>query len=136
MYLSKAVSDISCECRINDIVSNEITEILNKTAEQWNITTQFCDEKQYFVLLQDKSTYVPYKFSREQVVKYTLETIDLYKDCNTEEKYDELFSNVYKICNDISLSLDLIRFIPEMLCQMVFTEAKYPEFYFMIERIL
>ena len=132
IYISKNdTSYVSCECRINDVVSDEITKLLNDIAEKWDITTQFCDEKQYFVLIQDKLTYIPYKFSKEQVVKYTLKAVDLYKNCDTEEKYESIFKDIYKICGDISLATDLTNFIPEMMCQIFVAKAKYSEFFFM-----
>ncbi len=131
IYLCKVSSGVECECRINDVISDEITKLLNKVAEKWNITTQFCDEKQYFVLIQDKSTYVPYKFSKEQVMEYASKTADLYRDCDTDEKYENLFEDIYKICGDISLAIDLKNFVPEMMCQIAVTKAQYNEFFFM-----
>lgn len=131
IYLCKVASKVECECRINDVISDEITKLLNKVAQKWNVTTQFCDEKQYFVLIQDESTYVPYKFSKKQVMEYALKTIELYKNCNTDEKYENLFDDIYRMCGDISLTMDLKNFIPEMMCQIAVPKAKYNEFFLM-----
>lgn len=127
IYLSKTANSVNCECRINGIVSNNITKILNKIAEEWDIETALYSEKQFFVLIQDKETYTQYKFSKEQVVHCTLKALDLFKLCDTNEKYENLYYQFIKMCNDPSLACDLFNFVPEIFCKFIFPEAQYAE---------
>lgn len=127
VYIAKVNDTINCECRINGIVSQSLSNLLMNVAETWNVRTSLYSEKQYFVFMQDKETFLPYKFTKHEVENYTLKTIELFKDCNSPEKYDVIYQQIMYFCQDSSLAFDLFSLIPELFFSFAFPEVMSSE---------
>ncbi|MBW6410986.1 DUF6348 family protein [Clostridium weizhouense] len=127
IYASKTGESINCECRINGKVNIYINEIINKHINEWKIQDTLYSEKQFFVLIQVDSTYTPYKFTQQQISNITMKALDLYKKCDSQERYENLYIQIFNFCNDITLANDLFCFIPEIFCELLFPEVKYSE---------
>ncbi|GAA0076009.1 hypothetical protein UT300005_03870 [Clostridium sp. CTA-5] len=127
IYASKTGNSINCECRINGKVNIDITEIINEHIKDWKVQEPLYSEKQFFVLIQDENTYTPYNITQKQISNITMKALDLYKKCDSQERYENLYIQIFNFCNDITLANDLFCFIPEIFCELLFPEVKYSE---------
>lgn len=125
MYASKAAEKVHCECRVNGMVYPLFTRILERIARSWEIETEHYAEKQFFVLIQDESTYKPYPLSKKEVEQFVLSSLLLYRQCSSQEAYDEISKKILKACPNPSLAQELLAFIPEVFAEVIFSEAIY-----------
>ncbi|WP_315076718.1 DUF6348 family protein [uncultured Clostridium sp.] len=127
IYASKTGNSTNCECRINGIVNSSISEIINEHIRVWKIQESLYSEKQIFILIQEENTYVPYNFSKIHVSHIITRALDLYKECDSVEKYNNLYTQIFNFCADNSLTTELFCFIPEIFCEFIFPEVKYSD---------
>lgn len=127
IYAAKTENSVSCECRINGLININITKIINQLAEKWEIKNPLYSEKQFLILIQDESTYVPYKFTKEQVNKFIDEALVFYGKCDTNEKYTNLINEIYNITQDMNLTNEIYCFLPEIFCELVCHEVSFKD---------
>ena len=119
--------EVSCECSINGVLNNEITRDIEEYAKTWNIKTDLCSLKQFFIIKQDDETYNEYMFSEDTVKEFTNEAIKIIAKCNCKEKFETLDNEIYKITGNVNLAYEIRSFIPEILCELVFDDASYTD---------
>jgi hypothetical protein len=119
--------EVSCECSINGVLNNEITKDIEKYAKTWNIKTDLCSLKQFFIIKQDDETFNKYPFSENQVKEFTDKAIKILADCNCKEKHENLDNDIFKITGNMNLAYEIRSFIPEILCELVFSDASYTD---------
>lgn len=117
---------ITGECRINNIKSDELSEIVADMAKKWN-TNGFGSHKQFFMIKQDKETLLDYPFTPAEIVNKTSIAMKLFESCKTEEDYDNFSETLEKAIGDKSLAYEMYSFIPEICAQNAFHEIIYPE---------
>lgn len=127
IYAAKTKNSVRCECRINGLINLDITKFINEFAEKWEAKTALYAEKQFFILVQDESTYVHYKFSKEQINEFVDRTLEFYGKCDTNEKYENLIDEIYNITRDMNLTSELYLFIPEIFCEFVCHEVSFQD---------
>lgn len=127
VYASKSGNLTNCECKINGKVNISISQIVNKYIDKWNIGEAIYYEKQSFILIQENKTYRPYSFSKMHINHIIMKVLDLYKKCDSEEKYNNLYTEIFNFCKDSSLTTELFFFIPEIFCELMFSKVKYSE---------
>ncbi|NFQ09458.1 DUF6348 family protein [Clostridium sp. CMCC3677] len=127
IYASKTGNSTNCECRINGTVNISISKIINEHIKVWKIEEALYSEKQIFVLIQGKNTYVPYNFTPIHISNITMKALDLYKQCDSAEKYNNLYTQIFNFCADNTLTTELFCFIPEIFCEFIFPEVKYSD---------
>ncbi|MGL4774368.1 MAG: DUF6348 family protein [Clostridium sp.] len=125
LYAAKTDSSINCECRINGVINIELSNIIESFAREWEIQDIIYSEKQYFIFIQDVKTYRPCKFTRENILYFTNESLKYYGECNTIEKYHNLPDEILKITKDKDIGTELYLFIPEILCELLYPEVLY-----------
>lgn len=132
IFASKAIgkSDIQVtgECRVNDVASEELGEIVRKHAEKWNIE-QFASQKQFFFIKQDNARDYPYsgiegrRLLRDKV-KMALE---LFNAVDSDEDYHSLPEKLEETLGDKTLAQECFSFLPEMCTEHAFGQVKFPE---------
>lgn len=128
IYASKQQSgEVICECRINNVISAELTQPIAAHAKAWECRAALVSEKQQFFLTQREETFTPYPYTREQIFMYTDKAIGLFAAANTEEKYEQLTDALTQMTDDSSLAAELYGFLPEICAQNAFHEATYGE---------
>lgn len=126
VYASKLKSgDLSCECRINGIIDEEITEYLKNYSKDWEVITNFYSLKQFFVITQKDETYEKYPYSKEEVVTFTNKAIKILATCDNEEKFNNIDKEINEITKNENVSYEIRSFIPEIFCELVFSEASF-----------
>lgn len=127
VYAAKTAKGINCECSVNGIVYSNITKALGNVANRWEIEGAIYSEKQVFILVQEETTYVPFKISRKEVESQTLNALLLYRECESQETYEKLYEEISKACGDVTLATELYNFIPEIFTEIIFSDAYYSD---------
>lgn len=127
IYAAKSEESISCECRINGLINIDITKIINEFAEKWDIENMLYAEKQFFILIQEESTYTPYKFTKFQVNEFIDKILEVYGKCDTQEKYENLQNEIFNITKDMNLTFELYCFLPEIFCELIYHEVGFQD---------
>lgn len=127
LYVSKKENSINCECRINGKVNLDISEKIIKYITNCNVEQSVYFEKQSFILIQSNKTYIPYSFNKMDINHIIMRALDLYKKCDSEEKYNNLYTEIFNSCTDNSLTTELFCFIPEIFCEFMFSKVKYSD---------
>lgn len=126
VYASKLKSgDSICECRINGIVNEDITNHIKNYAEGWKSKSNFSSLKQIFVIKQSNETYNKYPCTKEQIIEFSHKSIKILSECDSEEKYNNIDNEILKITKDASVAYEIRTFIPEIFCELFFDEAHY-----------
>lgn len=128
VYASKQQSgEVICECRVNNVVSAELTESITAVAKTWRSSDSLVSDKQLFVLTQREVTIVQYPYTREQIFDYTDKAIALFAAADTKKKYERLTDAFTDMTGDSSLAAELYSFLPEICAQNAFSEVTYGE---------
>lgn len=113
------------ELRINDIPSLELGNLISNEVEKWDNNGEFISFKQFFFILQDETTYVPYPYSKDEVAYFVNEAVLEFEKYYID--YEEYKENLKKIIHDVNIVEEIINFIPEICAQNAFGEANYEE---------
>lgn len=128
LYASKSKDGVmACECRINNILCKELTNLISTKVIEWECETAFFSQKQFMIFAQNEDTYTPYPYSKQQIEEFTDKSLKLFEKCDTPEKFANLTTNIQKITNDRDLAIELRGFIPEMCAEFYFTKVKIDE---------
>lgn len=130
VYVAKSFGDITAECRIDDIKSNELSALLEKIAEKWNIS-QFASHKVFFFIRQDEETVLPYAYlgkNGRELLKTKVKTaVSLFHACKTQEQYEQLPEQLRQALGDATLADECFCFLPEMCTENAFPQMTYAE---------
>ncbi|EJW15969.1 DUF6348 family protein [Paenibacillus alvei] len=126
IYAAKHEDDITGECRINDIPSPELGQIVAEIASKWQVEG-FASQKQFIFLLQSEETYTPYPYSPEHVAEATHTAVRLFMECDTQEKYDNFTDILAERLQDSDLAQELYSFLPEICAEHAFDMLCYNE---------
>lgn len=127
VYAAKSGDTISCECRINGMLYPNFTKKLDDRVTQWRIKDTMYSERQFFVLIQDEMSYIPYPLTKKEVESYTLNALLLYRECISEDDYKELFDRILEVCPNKSLATELYSLIPEIITEIIFSDVNYSD---------
>lgn len=126
MFGAKNGNDITVECRINDEPIKELGELVLPYISNWN-TKNFGSKKQFFFVVQDDKTYIPYLYTQEDIEKFVMEIANMFEKCETEKDFNEMFIKLGDKIKDYDLTEELIGFIPEICTERAFPNITYPE---------
>lgn len=126
VYAAKNGDSITGECRINDIQSRELSNIVSEIAGKWD-TTDFSSKKQFFFITQDEETYLEYPYSEEELEDATVKAVSLFEKCTSGDDYQQYLEKLIEELGDSSLAEELQAFIPEMCAENAFPSIQYPE---------
>lgn len=133
IYAAKAVGingeQITGECRINDVPSAELGELVGKVAAKWDVK-QFASLKQFFFIKQDSETLLPYPYSKDKinVLREKVRTaLELFNGIQTQEDYDNLPDKLFAALGDETLAEECYSFLPEICTERAFNQIQYSE---------
>jgi hypothetical protein len=126
VYASKIKSgDFSCECKINGIVDEDITNEIEDCVKNWKVKTNFYSLKQYFVITQEDSTYKKYPYNKEEIIGFSNKAMRILAECDRKEKFDNIDNEINKVTRNENVAYEIRSFIPEIICQLVFSDVHY-----------
>lgn len=134
IYAAKAVGadgeQITGECRINDVPSNELGALVGEIAKKWDVK-QFASQKQFFFIKQDPATLLPSPYGSENkitVLKEKVKTaLELFNGVKTQEDYDSLPDKLFAALGDKTLAEECYSFLPEICAERAFNEMQFSE---------
>lgn len=134
VFASKAIGQdgqqVTGEVRINDVPSPELGKLVEQVAAKWDIK-QFSSQKQFFFLKQESETTLPNPYSgAEQRFTFTENTktaLEHIAKCNSQEEYDELYGTLTEKLKDITLTEEILAFLPEIAAENAFSQMQYSE---------
>ena len=127
IYTSNAGDgNVTCECRINDMVQNDLSGILEEIARSWDVKT-FSSDKQYIILKQDEKTTLDYPLTEMDISELTEKVMKLYEDCNESGTFNQFDDKFHALVTDEDLALEITKFIPEICAERGFDSLKYPD---------
>lgn len=131
IYAAKAKSEITGECRIDDIKSEELSELVADFIKDWDVKN-FASHKQFFFIRQDNDTLLPNPYSgeagRERLKSRVKIAIDKFIEANAAEEYDRTSDNIKQAIDDPVLAEECYMFIPEICAENAFSAAAYAEY--------
>lgn len=113
------------ECRINDIKSEELSDIVAEIVKTWD-TTNFGSHKQFVMLKQDDETYIEQPFTKADISNAAKSAMILFEKIKDEE-YEYFPQMLEELVGDKNLAWELYAFIPEICAQNAFNKLNYPE---------
>lgn len=123
IYAAKVYGETIGECRINDTVSRELSEILKDYAG--GFTGDLVSQKQFFLFRQDTE---PYPYTQEAVNGYTEEAVKLFDLLYDREDFDDAYDGaLHERLGDPVLVYGFHYFLPEIAAEQAFPEVGYAE---------
>lgn len=126
IYGAKHGDDITGECRINDIASPELGQIVAGIVSQWQVE-DFASQKQFMLLRQSEETYTPYPYQAEEIAAAARTAVQMFMECDTQEKYEDFPERLAERLQDASLAEELYSFLPEICAEHAFDMLTYNE---------
>ncbi len=133
IYAAKAVGadgeQITGECRINDVPSDELGALVGEVAAKWSVQ-QFASQKQFFFIKQDSETVLPYPYSvnKINVLREKVRTaLELFGGIQTQEDYDTLPDKLLAVLGDKTLTEECFSFLPEICAEHAFGQITFSE---------
>lgn len=133
IYAAKAIGadgeKITGECRINDVPSAELSELVGEIAAKWEVK-QFASQKQFFFIKQDPATRLPYPYGENKLSvlrEKVRSALELFNGIQTQEDYDNLPDRLFAALGDKTLVEECYSFLPEICAERAFGQIRFSE---------
>lgn len=130
VYAAKSFGNVTGECRIDDVKSDELSALVAAVAEKWNVS-QFASHKTFFFIRQEKETILPYAYwgqdGNERFKAKVKTAVSLFHACRTQEQYEQLPEQLCQALGDATLASECYFFLPEMCTEHAFPQMTYAE---------
>lgn len=130
IFGSKMGDDVIGECRIDDVVSPELSKKVADIVSKWQVEG-FVSQKQFFFIRQEESTTLPYPYEGEEGFQLLKDKVALaakmFHESDTEELYQSLPERLGEALQDETLGIECFSFLPEICTEHAFSEATYSE---------
>lgn len=130
IYGAKSFGQVTGECRIDDVKSDELSDIVAKEVEKWDVD-EFASHKMFFFIRQEESTVTPYPYWGKEGEALLAEKVKtaavLFQNVNSEEDYNALTGNLAAALGDATLAQECFSFLPEICAEHAFEEMRASE---------
>lgn len=130
IYGAKMGEDVTGECRIDDIKSEELSQMVAGMVSEWEIEG-FGSHKQFFFIRQAEETTLPNPYlgaEGERLLKEkVIAATRIFWNCESEEDYETLSVRMAEALGDATLAAECELFLPEMCAENAFQEPVYSE---------
>lgn len=130
IYGAKVGGEVTGECRIDDIKSEELSAKVAALVEKWP-DGKFASQKQFFFLRQSEETILPnpYEGSEGQarLRAAAVEAGRLFHACRTEEDFDRYTQRLTERIGDRTLAEECLTFLPEICAANAFPQLQAAE---------
>lgn len=125
VYGYKTRDTLEGECRIDDVKSDELSNIVAKEVEKWE-ATEFESHKMFFLIRQEEGTVTPYPYFGLQGERELTEKVKaaatIMGEADTEEKYNRLMDRLINELGDKTLAQECFSFLPEICAERAFQD--------------
>lgn len=130
IYGAKVDGQVTGECRVDDIKSEELSAKVAQAVERWP-AGQFASQKQFFFIRQQEETILPYPYEGaegERRLRSALgEAVRMFLACRTEEDYDQYSQRLGERIGDETLADECLTFLPELCAANAFPQLQAAE---------
>ena len=132
IYCAKVDGEVTGECRVNDIKSRELSDIIAEIGAQWE-PEGFASQKMFILIRQDDETVAPYPYpywgtAGRAVMKTKIKrAVNLFNACKTQEEYDKLPETLKLQLGDATLAEECYLFLPEICAENEFDTLDFDE---------
>lgn len=130
VYAAKSYGEVTGECRVNDIKSEELSKLVEQEASSWE-TEKFASHKMFFFLRQEEETVQPYPYwgeeGRARIKRAVMTAAKLLHNCETQEQYERLPERLRQELGDVTLAEECYSFLPEICAENAFDQISYSE---------
>lgn len=130
IYGAKVDGQVTGECRVDDIKSEELSAKVAQAVERWP-AGQFASQKQFFFIRQQEETILPYPYEGaegERRLRSALgEAVRMFMACRTEEDYDQYSQRLGERIGDETLADECLTFLPELCAANAFPQLQAAE---------
>ncbi len=130
IYGAKVDGQVTGECRVDDIKSEELSAKVAQAVERWP-AGQFPSQKQFFFIRQQEETILPYPYEGaegERRLRSALgEAVRMFMACRTEEDYDQYSQRLGERIGDETLADECLTFLPELCAANAFPQLQAAE---------
>lgn len=130
IYGAKVDGQVTGECRVDDIKSEELSAKVAQAVERWP-AGQFASQKQFFFIRQQEETTLPYPYEGaegERRLRSALgEAVRMFMACRTEEDYDQYSQRLGERIGDETLADECLTFLPELCAANAFPQLQAAE---------
>lgn len=130
IYGAKVDGQVTGECRVDDIKSEELSAKVAQAVERWP-AGQFASQKQFFFIRQQEETILPYPYEGaegERRLRGALgEAVRMFMACRTEEDYDQYSQRLGERIGDETLADECLTFLPELCAANAFPQLQAAE---------
>lgn len=130
VYGAKTAREAIGECRVDDVKSDELSEIVAREVEKWDVES-FASHKMFFFIRQEDSTVTPYPYWGREGEALLAEKVKtaaiLFQKVNSEEEYNALTENLTAALGDATLAQECFSFLPEICAEHAFEEMRCSE---------
>ena len=130
IFASRSFGSVTCECRIDGIISYELTEILEAMTRMWP-TERFGSHKMFFFISQSPDTFIEgHNFSREyqKELDYLVNVVlRLYGQYCGPGEVEQLPDVINNLVEDHTLAEELCMLLPELCAQRKFAELSFSD---------
>lgn len=119
IYGAKVNGQVTGECRIDDIKSDELSRKVAELVEKWEAgPSQFASQKQFFFLRQAEETTLPYPYrgseGRKKMQEAVVKAARMFYACRDEADLDAFVPRAAEAIGDPTLAAECITFLPEL----------------------
>lgn len=130
IYVSRSGNRISADCRVDGLLSEELSAAAAKMAEQWKIGG-FASHQVFFCIRQEDNTVSDYPYfgseGRDKLKAKVKTAAEIFFAANTDEDYSNLLSDTKEKLGDDILAIECLSFLPEICAEHAFGQMKYAE---------
>ena len=130
IFGSKMGDDVIGECRIDDVVSPELSKKVADIVSKWQVEG-FVSQKQFFFIRQEESTTLPYPYQGEEGFQLLKDKVALaakmFHESDTEAVSYTHPERLGEALQDETLGIECFSFLPEICTEHAFSEATYSE---------
>lgn len=130
IYGAKVNGEVTGECRIDDIKSEELSRKVARLVEKWDVP-QFASQKQFFFIRQAEETTLPDPYlgreGRSRLRAAVVRAARLFHACRTEEDYDNFVPRLAAEIGDATLAAECQTFLPELCAAHAFPQLQEAE---------
>lgn len=125
IYGAKVGDDITGECRIDDVKSEELSARVAEMVSRWEVEG-FASQKQFFFLRQEEETVRPGPcLDREglaELKQKVIQAANMFNDSWGTDDFDTLEPRLTRALGDHTLAVECMRFLPEFCAEYAYRE--------------
>ena len=130
VYAAKSGENITGECRVDDIRSEELSNLVADMVKDWE-AGYFASHKAFFFIRQEEETVQPYPYwgqAGRELLKEKVKTAALiFHASEDQEQYETLPERLKQALGDATLAQECYSFLPEICAENAFDQITYAE---------